>query len=158
MFFQILVAKFKAMSSNRIVYLVVVILIFMQFFGIERHNPPIDSKIEFFSQVKADESIKSLVITACYDCHSNETNYPTYSYLQPAGWFIADHIEEGREHLNFSIWGQYSKDKRHHKVEECVEMIEEGEMPLKSYTILHPSANLNEEDKAKLISLFKKLM
>ena len=146
------------MSSNRIVYLVVVILIFMQFFGIERNNPPVDAREEFFSQVKADDATKTLIKTACYDCHSHETVYPFYAYLQPAGWFMADHIEEGREHLNFSTWGLYSRDKRHHKAEECVEMIEEGEMPLKSYTILHPSANLNEEDKAKLISLFKKMM
>lgn len=142
---------------NRIIYILIVILIIIQFFGIDMHLPPSDEKLDFFAQVKATDEIENMVKTACYDCHSNKTEYPKYAYVQPIGWIIQSHIDDGRKHLNFSDWGKYDKKKKDHKLEECVEYTENKEMPLKGYTLLHPSANLDDTERKTLINFFNSL-
>lgn len=86
-----------------------------------------------------------LLKNACYDCHSNQPKYPWYANVAPVSWTIAEHIEHGRDELNFSEWGTYSKRKRDHKLEEMVEEVEVGNMPLPNYVLLHPKANLTAE-------------
>jgi hypothetical protein len=93
--------------------------------------------------------------TTCYDCHSEETKTPWYAQVAPFSWWINDHINEGKEHLNFSAFGTYSAKKAAHKMEECYEELEKGEMPLTSYTITHADARLSDEQKATLINWFK---
>ena len=94
---------------------------------------------------------------ACYDCHSNKSVYPWYTYTQPIGWFVKNHIEEGKEHLNFSEFGSYTAEKQAHKLEECYELIEKGEMPLSSYTLIHKEAVLTTEQQTNLVTYFKEL-
>jgi hypothetical protein len=98
--------------------------------------------------------VGNIIKMACYDCHSYKTEYPWYSYIAPVSWWIGHHIEEGREHLNFSIWGKYTDKKSLHKLEEIIEETEEGEMPLKSYVIMHGSAELNKEQITALTNWF----
>lgn len=140
---------------NRIIYVLVIALIAIQFFGIEKDNPPYEEKKSFFNMVKADDEVKTLIQGTCFDCHSNEVTYPWYSNIEPIGWWLKSHIDEGREHLNFSEWGKYSKKERDHKLEECYEEVEEGEMPLKPYQLAHADARFSDEQKAKLIAFFK---
>ena len=92
------------------------------------------------------KEIHVLLQKKCYDCHSNNTNYPWYSNLQPVAWWLADHVEEGKEHLNFSEFATYEKKKADHKLEELVEEVAEGEMPLKSYTLIHREAVVTPEE------------
>ena len=94
----------------------------------------------------------------CYDCHSNETKYPWYSNIAPISWLVADHRNEARHHLNFSIWGDYSQKRKDHKLEECIEMVQEGEMPMDSYTWFHPEAKLTEDQKQYLLEWFMREM
>jgi hypothetical protein len=94
---------------------------------------------------------------ACYDCHSNQSTYPWYTNIQPVGWFVKDHIEDGKKHLNFSEFGTYTAKKQAHKLEECGEMIEKGEMPLSSYTIIHKEAVLTEAQQTSLVNYFKEV-
>lgn len=101
--------------------------------------------------------IAQTIKKACYDCHSNQSEFPWYSELAPLSWWIDDHIEEGRSHLNFSEWGTYKKDKKAHKAEEAHEEIEEDEMPLWSYQLAHSAARLNQKEKEILINWFKEL-
>ncbi len=129
--------------------------VLIQFLQISKTNPPADPAQDYLATVNPPEEVISLIKTACYDCHSNHTRYPWYSYVQPAGWFLKDHIDEGREHLNFSVWTTYEPKRANHKLEECFEVLEAGEMPLKSYTWMHSGARLNDAQKGVLVDWFK---
>ena len=99
--------------------------------------------------------VNSILKESCNDCHSNNTHYPWYSKIQPVAWWLGDHIDEGKKGINFSEFTTYSLRKQYHKMEEVEEMIAEGEMPLKSYSLIHTKSKLNEQQKASLISWSK---
>ena len=106
---------------------------------------------------KPSDEIASKIKASCYDCHSNVSEYPWYSNIQPVGWFLKHHIDDGKKHLNFSEFGTYSPKKQAHKLEESYELIEKGEMPLSSYTLIHKDAVLTEAEQATLIAYFKEI-
>lgn len=97
-----------------------------------------------YSNMPSD--IHLLLKNKCYDCHSHNTKYPWYANLQPMAWFLAGHIQEGKEHLNFSEFGTYTKKSADHKLEEMVEEVTKGAMPLSSYTFIHREASVTEEE------------
>lgn len=131
------------------------VLVIIQFFRIDKENSETIPRKDFITQTSPPEAIQKLLKNACYDCHSNTTKYPWYSNVAPISWWVKDHINEGREELNFSNWADYSLKKQIHKMEECWEMIEEGEMPLESYLITHGEAELTAEEKELFIEWFK---
>lgn len=141
---------------KKIFYVVLLAFILIQFFQIDKTNPPINEGVDFINIKKTPEPIADLIKNTCYDCHSFETKYPWYSNLQPIGWFLQNHYTEGRKHLNFSNFATYTSEKQAHKLEEAVELIENKEMPLDSYVIGHPEANLSTEDRKVLVDYFKK--
>lgn len=124
---------------------VVVLLIGIQFVPVERTNPTVTAP------PAAPAEVDEILRTACYDCHSNETIWPWYSYVAPVSWFVANHVEHGRGDLNFSEWTDLPADRRDHKLEELVEMVENGSMPLSSYTRIHKKANLSAGEANALI-------
>ena len=132
-----------------------IVLVVIQFFRIDKTNPPVEASQDFLNIAAPSAEIATLIKDACYDCHSHETNYPWYSNVAPISWMVAHHIEEGREHLNFSKWGTFSAKKRAHKIEECYEEVEEGEMPMYGYVLLHSEAKMTDEQKSALIAWFK---
>jgi hypothetical protein len=95
--------------------------------------------------------VKTILQTSCYDCHSNNTMYPWYSYIQPARMLLESHIKEGKENLNFSEFDNYSKRKQGNKLDRIIKQIKADEMPLGSYTFIHRNANLTKENKALLL-------
>ncbi len=97
------------------------------------------------------DSVQIILKNACYDCHSNNTSYPWYSNIQPAGWYLARHIREAKEGLNFSEFGSYSQRGQSGKIEEVAEVISDDVMPLKSYRLLHKNARLSPDEKRLLI-------
>lgn len=103
------------------------------------------------------EDVKKILSVSCNDCHSNNTNYPWYNSIQPIGWWLAHHINEGKEELNFDEFAAYSLRKQYHKLEETEELIADGEMPLKSYTWTHTNAILDEMQKQTLIKWSKSI-
>jgi hypothetical protein len=115
-----------------------------QLVPIDRENPPVES------EVTAPEEVREVLARACYDCHSNESRWPWYGYIAPTSWLIAYDIDEARDHMNFSTWNQYDEDEQIDMIEEVWEEVEEGEMPPFFYTPLHPSAQLDENDRAVL--------
>ncbi len=131
-----------------------VIVLVMQIFRIDKAIPETNLEYDYLIMTKPPVEIAYLIKAGCYDCHSNETVYPWYSNLAPISWSIKSHISEGREHLNFSEWGNYQPGKRGNKHDECKEMLVNGEMPLFSYKLIHSPANFNEEQKARLIAWF----
>ena len=100
--------------------------------------------IENYEEVPA--KALSILKTSCYDCHSNNTIYPSYSKVQPVKWWLADHVNSGKRHLNFDEFNSYSREKKLEKLDEIVETIKEGEMPLASYTVIHQDAKLSASD------------
>ncbi len=133
-------------------------LLAVQLFQIDKNNPTYDSNKEMLAQVSAPAEVKAILKQACYDCHSYETEYPWYTNVAPLSWWIEEHIEDGRKHFNFSEWGNYDLKKKKHKLEELIEMVEEGEMPLNSYTWAHSEANLSAQQVEELISWTKSTM
>ena len=114
---------------------------------IDRTNPPVGREVDWISAETAD-----LARRACYDCHSNETVWPWYSYISPISFRIADHVDHGRHHLNFSEWDQ-PQDTHH-----LIDVIEDGEMPLSDYLRAHPEADLTDAEKATLIAGIKETL
>lgn len=102
------------------------------------------------------KDVQTILATSCYDCHSNNTVYPWYSYIQPARMFLDRHISEGREELNFNEFGSYSKRKQESKLKAIVSQVKSGEMPLKSYTLMHQDAKLSVENKKVVIDWIEK--
>lgn len=86
-----------------------------------------------------------LAARACFDCHSNETQWPWYSNIAPISWLVAHHVDEGRDALNFSEW-----QRVYEEADEAAETVREGEMPLASYLVLHPHAQLSREEQRAL--------
>ena len=140
--------------KKKILIGVVIVLVGIQFIRIDKTNPPVDASKDFMTITDPPEEVEKLIRTSCYDCHSNESTYPWYSNVAPVSWWVKDHINEAREELNFSEWGTYEWKRTDHKLEECAEEVDEGEMPLKSYLIAHSEARLSDEDRAKLVDWF----
>ena len=102
--------------------------------------------------------VKLIVDKACADCHSNKTAYPWYATIQPVAFWLADHVNEGKSEFNFNEFAGYRIAKQNHKLEEVIEQIKEGEMPLYSYTLIHRDANLTDAEKATLINWCQNIM
>lgn len=124
-----------------IVFGLAAVLVVIQFvpYGRNHANPPVTQDAPWPS-VEA----RSLAVRACYDCHSNETRWPWYSNVAPMSWFVQDHVDDGRSNLNFSEWD------RPQDTDDLAESVREGEMPLRSYLLLHSSAQLTSAEKEAL--------
>ncbi|MEN7549503.1 heme-binding domain-containing protein [Rapidithrix thailandica] len=144
-------------KGTTILAIVAILAVMMQFFPIDKTNPVLDPSKDITAIHPVPNDIKLLLQGSCYDCHSNQTAYPWYTSVAPVSWWIKHHINEGREHLNFSTWADYSTERKEHKLEECVEELKEGEMPLESYTWMHGNAKLSPEDRQKLVDWFSNL-
>lgn len=145
-------------KSIRIILIgLLVVLVAMQFIRPDFENPPVDPQQDFLTIAQPSAEIAALVKDACYDCHSHETTYPWYANVAPASWILQNHILEGREHLNFSKWGTPDAfpEEPGEAYEEIVEVIQEGEMPLWDYKLMHPKARLTETQKNQLVDWFK---
>ena len=104
------------------------------------------------------ENVSVILKKACYDCHSNNTQYPWYANIQPVYWWLNDHIEEGKGHLNFDEYTNKRLRYQYHKMEELIEEVKEGEMPLNSYTWTHTDARLTSAEKATLAGWAQQVM
>ncbi len=93
----------------------------------------------------APPGVQETLRNACYDCHSNTTRYPWYAEIQPFSWWLATHINDGKKHLNFSAFFDYSPKRANAKLEAAADEVSEGEMPLPSYRLAHPEARLSPE-------------
>jgi hypothetical protein len=126
-----------------------VALVVMQFIRPEKNNMGYESVMFFENETKPSVQVATILKENCYDCHSDQTQYPWYAEIAPASYWLADHVKDGKKHFNVSAWKEYSVKKKDHKLEELIEMVEEGEMPLDSYTWIH--GNLEEKDKNLLL-------
>jgi hypothetical protein len=120
------------------------VFVAIQIVPVERTNPPVQT------EVSAPPEVMRVLEKSCYDCHSHETVWPWYSRVAPVAWWVAHDVAEGREHLNFSTWNVYDERERAHNLEEIVEEVEAGKMPLPKYLRQHPDARVTPEELAIL--------
>ena len=121
-----------------------------QFFGPAKTNPAIDQSQALESHAQVDPKVAAILDRSCKDCHSNKTEWPWYSHVAPVSWFVIDHVDEGRIHLNFSEWGTYDAEQRRDLLRDICAEVKQGSMPLSSYTPLHPGSALTGEDVATI--------
>ena len=126
-----------------IVIALIVLLIGIQFIRPEKNDKLVNQENDIVFHLQMPSDVKKKLVDACYDCHSNKTRYPFYNNIAPVSWIMARHVKEGKEHLNFSEWATYDKKKQLKYLTEICEVITDGEMPLKSYKLMHSSAVLD---------------
>ncbi len=131
---------------KRILGIVAVGLIGIQFVPVTRTNPPI------LAEIVAPKEIMTMFRRACYDCHSNETVWPWYSFVAPVSWLVESDVKVGRGIVNFSEWNDYSEKLQNLKRYKIGSVVDEGEMPLWFYVSLHSEAKLSQADIDLLVS------
>ncbi|WP_298486581.1 heme-binding domain-containing protein [uncultured Maribacter sp.] len=144
----------KLLKKTAIILLVAFVTI--QFFRPSQNTSHGNHTKLFISETNPPQDVKVLLEQTCYDCHSNNTNYPWYNNVAPVSFWMANHVKDGKKHLNFSEWESYSTKKKDHKLEEVIETLEEGGMPLKEYTWTHERAKLTEEEKKLIVAWAKR--
>jgi hypothetical protein len=137
---------------RRAFFFAVAVLIVIQFFrpAKNRWNGPAGNEIQ--KQFLVPSEVQEVIRNACYDCHSNNTHYPWYAEVMPVGWLLASDIQEGKSELNFDEFGSYRRMRQYRKFREIQEQIEEREMPLPAYVMMHSKADLSAETKTLLIN------
>lgn len=142
----------KKQTVLRLILALAILLLVIQFFRPDANRTTTSSSAAIEKVYPVSEEVQGILKQSCYDCHSNNTTYPWYSNIQPLGWWLQNHIIEGKQELNFDEFGNYDQKKQKHKLQELIEVVDNGEMPLGSYTIIHRSARLSPDQKDKLIS------
>ena len=119
----------------------------LQFYPLADNDDKRVTSVHFTRVYAVPENVQAILKKSCYNCHSNSTNYPWYAYVQPAGWFLASHIKEGKSELNLSEFGGYSPRRQLSKLKSMAGSIRDGSMPISSYTMIHRNARLREPEK-----------
>lgn len=128
-----------------------IVLILIQFIQPVRNKSTALLSTDITKTINVPGHVQDILKASCYDCHSNNTNYPWYSRIQPFGWLLARHIRNGKAELNFNEFGSYSLRRQISKLNGLGNSVKDGTMPLSSYTMIHKSARLSKEDKSLLI-------
>ena len=136
---------------KKILIVLLIALVLLQFYPPEKNASGVIPETDLIVMAQPPGPVGDILKNSCYDCHSNTTNYPWYNNIVPVSYWLADHIEHGKEHLNFSVWGEYDAKKKAHKLEELIEEVKQHEMPLNSYLWMHSEAKLSEEQMETLI-------
>lgn len=116
-----------------------------------------ETTANFTEVYNVPKNVEAILRTSCYDCHSNNTNYPWYSYIQPVRMLMDSHIKEGKENLNFNEWGNYSDRKRNSKFRGITKQIKQDKMPLSSYTLIHRNTILTSDQKKEVLDWVNKM-
>ena len=130
----------------------------IQFFPTERNQSALVPKTDFLLANDSPQFVKSLLQESCYDCHSNNTNYPWYNKIQPAAWYLEDHVKEGKNELNFNTWDELTNRRKKSKLKSIINQVRDNEMPLYSYTLIHRNAALSDSDKTAIMDYMNGLI
>ena len=139
---------------KKVLLVILVVIILIQFIRPEK-NFSKDATNDITTVMPVSEEVKQLIKTSCADCHSNKTVYPWYSEIAPVSWYLAQHVNEGKEHLNFSEWAAYNNNQKSHIINDLKEVLEDHEMPLKSYLIIHKDAEMTQNNYETLLNWVK---
>ena len=130
-----------------IIYSLLILLVGIQFIPTSTNQQEIIPYTDIRNVYTIPDNVLNLLETSCYDCHSNNTNYPFYSRIQPMAMLMDRHIREGKEVLNFSEFEDYSDRGKRNKLFSIQNQIRDGKMPLTSYTLMHNDAKLSDKEK-----------
>jgi len=133
-------------------YIIILVFVAIQFMPKNYNLSDVVSENDISKNFDVPPEVQQLFKTSCYDCHSNNTEYPWYNKIQPLSYFMEGHITEGKEELNFSEIGSYSKRRLKGKLKSIISQLDDDEMPMFSYTIIHRDAVLSEEEKEQIKS------
>ena len=128
----------------------IIVLVVIQFIHPER-NLSNDTSNDITKKYTVPDTVQSILRTSCYDCHSNHTEYPWYANIQPVAWWLDHHIDEGKGELNFNTLSSYRIGRQYRKLEKITKEVNDGGMPISSYTLIHRYAILNDGQK-KLVA------
>ena len=142
---------------KKLFLLILILLLVFQFVQPVKNLAAGPSDDDISKVYTVPENVQNTFVKKCYDCHSNNTNYPWYFNVQPIGWWLAAHVNEGKENLDFSSFRKYDQEKREHQLEEIGEVVEEHSMPIKAYVLFHPESELTEEDENAINNWLKSL-
>lgn len=145
-------------TFKKIVFWVFVSFAIIQFVPIDTINKPINNSVNFVDVKHTPPKVAELLRNACYDCHSNETVYPKYAYIAPFSWSVKDHVNEGREHLNFSVWKSYNKELKESMLNKALQTLQNKTMPLPAYIVYHDKANLSDAERTVLVQYFEEIL
>lgn len=132
----------------------IITLVLIQFIPIDFTNKPVNKEDNFVEIMQTPKKITELLKTSCYDCHSNETEYPEIAKIAPISWFIKSNVNKARKHLNFSEWGTYNQDLKSGMLRNASGMIIEKKMPISGYVAQHPEAQLSDAERKLLVDYF----
>jgi hypothetical protein len=118
----------------------------IQFVRPARTNPPINPAQSIEANLHVSPQVAAILDRSCNDCHSNKTVWPWYTNVAPVSWFVIGHVNDARSVMNFSQWGDDDKDKQSRRLRDICEQVSDGEMPLSSYTPLHPGSKPSAND------------
>jgi len=133
-----------------ILIVLAIVFIVIQFFRPEKNSEIEIPENEIAATFSVPQNVHQILKVSCYDCHSNTTIYPWYWNIQPIAWFLSNHFNEGKRHLNFSIFSTYPAFSQYKKFKEITEQVKRDEMPLTSYTLIHRDAVLNDNQKMEI--------
>ena len=125
-------------------------LVLIQFFQPERNLGNENREKDLLTIASVPDSLAIIFKSSCYDCHSNRTAYPWYSYISPVSWYLEKHVRNGKDALNFSNFGNLGKKQRISALSNICDVLESGSMPLKSYLLIHQSSRLVESEREAL--------
>jgi hypothetical protein len=143
--------------AKKIFYFLLVVFAIIQLFQPDRNNSTENLKSELTNLYKLPDSIENLLSTTCYDCHSNNTDYPFVINIQPFGWYMESKVTKGKKHLNFSEFGNYKKEEAIEKLEDIDLAMQNNRMPLQAYRWYNSESNLTEEQRATISAWAKQL-
>lgn len=134
-------------KGKKLFWLLIGVLVLLQVYPVTKPRVAMDNPNDLLKNVDVPNNISSLLKSTCYDCHSNETIYPWYASVAPVKWLVYDHVNEGREELNFSEWNTLNKMDKAEILDDIATEVIEEEMPLKFYPLMHSKAKLSEKDR-----------
>ena len=112
-----------------------------------KSNPAVDEHKTIQASTALPTAVGAILDRSCNDCHSSKTQWPWYSNIAPASWYLVYDVNEGRKELSFSDWGSYDTRRTAKKLQEICEQLEKGKMPKWEYVLFHPAAKLSEADR-----------
>jgi hypothetical protein len=147
-------------ALKKIGWILLIIFVVIQFFHPSKNISSANAKPvnHISSSYVFPPEVKNIMKISCLDCHSNNTYYPWYAKVQPVDWWLNGHIKDGKQELNFDEFSTYSLRRQFRKFKEMKRQVEEDEMPLPSYTLIHRDAILSFEQKQTLINWSERMM
>jgi cytochrome c551/c552 len=126
--------------------ILIVLFVLIQLKRPAKTNPPVDEQQTIFARTQMTPAVSTILNRSCADCHSNKTVWPWYSNVAPVSWFVIGHVDHARQAMNLSEWGKMEKDRQDRKLRQMCDEVEDGAMPLSSYTPMHPGSKLSSTD------------